>query len=129
MSDSSNNNIKEFYFSDMWESDFVIYEETSDKVTTEVQTEIIGEDIDKLKMEIGKLKIENSRLQSYIKEICQLVGIMTKVNGDNTEIDIDKIKRSLTIMVNREIRQHTPIPYINIDYLSNPKKNDKIFIL
>jgi len=158
MCDNNIINIKNFYFTetgqnseqyksnthDDFDSDFVIYEEKPNIIhstksvqtecnimtSTEIQTELTGEDINKIKSELNRVKAENARLLCDIKEICMLVGI-AKITGDN-DIDMDKIKRHLTLIVNREIRQHTPMPFINVDSLSkksSTSKNDKIFIL
>lgn len=74
-------------------------------------------EFDMLKSEIESLKIKNSRLETNFKEICNLLVMFTKIDVENPEID--KIRRQLTILVNRELRMHYAFPFVNL--LSNIK--------
>lgn len=72
-------------------------------------------EINILKSEIEALKIKNCRLESNFKDICNLLVMFTKIDIKNLEID--KIRRQLTILVNRELRMNYAFPFVNI--LSN----------
>lgn len=74
-------------------------------------------EINILKIDIEALKIKNLRLEKNFKEICNLLVMFTKIDVENPEID--KIRRQLTILVNRELRMHYAFPFVNI--LSNIK--------
>lgn len=74
-------------------------------------------EIDMLKTEITSLNIKNSRLEKNFKEICNLLVMFTKIDVENPEID--KIRRQLTILVNRELRMNYAFPFVNL--LSNIK--------
>ncbi len=69
-------------------------------------------EINILKMDIEALKIKNSRLETNFKEICNLLVMFTKIDIQNPEID--KIRRQLTILVNRELRMNYAFPFVNI---------------
>jgi hypothetical protein len=69
-------------------------------------------EINILKIEIESLKIKNLRLEGNFKEICNLLVMFTKIDIQNPEID--KIRRQLTILVNRELRMNYAFPFVNI---------------
>lgn len=83
---------------------------------TENMNHLLSE-IDILKSEIASLKIKNSRLEKNFKEICNLLVIFTKIDVENPEVD--KIRRQLTILVNRELRMNYAFPFVSL--LSNIK--------
>lgn len=74
-------------------------------------------EINILKSEIQALKIKNSRLENNFKDICNLLVMFTKIDVKNPEID--KIRRQLTILINRELRMNYVFPFVNL--LSNIK--------
>lgn len=88
---------------------------------TQTQTDIINNEfpfeIDVLKSEIESLKIKNSRLEKNFKDISNLLVMFTKIDIKNPEVD--KIRRQLTILVNRELRMNYAFPFVNL--LSNIK--------
>ena len=74
-------------------------------------------EINIFKSEIEALKIKNCRLENNFKDICNLLVMFTKIDVENPEID--KIRRQLTILVNRELRMNYAFPFVNL--LSNIK--------
>lgn len=71
--------------------------------------------------ELEKLKSDNMKLLNDIKEISKIISVMAKIN--EKDVDIDTIKKKLTVLVNREIRMHHAIPFINIDSIGKMKMN------
>lgn len=66
------------------------------------------------KKENAKLKQHLANITTNFNELVQLVSKLTKL--DNTNPEIDQIKRNLTIIVNRELRLKYAFPFINIKY-------------
>jgi hypothetical protein len=68
--------------------------------------------IDELQKENIALKVKIIKLENNQNELFKLLANITKIQTVNPEINL--IKTQLTLMVNRELRQKLPFPFVNI---------------
>lgn len=89
------------------EDGFVNVIEKSDKSTQTILN------IENLLDNINRLNLENNQLTNDYKELMDILSLALKLEN-NKDIDLDKIKTHLQIIINREIRRKFAIPFVKI---------------